>query len=225
MVLGPVFVEEPDRQWLSGAFAGTAAVYHNPGVLWLTSGLLAKHGEIRSPDCMRSLVEGAYQTDDVPPGLQARTDQADAADGADAASAQYAVLALEDGYGGSLRSWENDARVLTRLGERQTTLRLAKIGPGGRLLPWTEADESWKAWALSEVKVSAKRVPFASKTEQRYARAVAEVRAGWGRFEQDVPILPLVPSEAGGWYGSLLRPDGRVVLMTYTTERGLTFAK
>jgi CRISPR-associated endonuclease/helicase Cas3 len=225
VVLGPIFVEEPDKHWLSGEFAGTAAVYRNPGVLWLTSGLLAKHGEIRSPDCVRSLVEGTYQTDDVPPGLQARTDQADAADGADAATAQYAVLALEDGYGGSLRSWENDALVLTRLGDKQTVVRLARVGPGGALLPWAEAGEPGKAWALSEVKLRAKRVPFASKPEQRFARAVAEVRAGWGRFEQEVPILPLVLSEAGGWCGSLLRPDGRVVLMTYTTERGLAFAK
>ncbi len=225
VVLGPVFVEEPDKLWLSGEFEGTGAVYRNPGVLWLTSRLLAKHGEIRSPDCIRSLVEGAYQTEDVPPGLQARTDQAGAADGADAAAAQYAVLALEDGYGGSLRSWENDARVLTRLGEKQTTLRLAKIGPGGRLLPWTGAEESWKAWALSEVKVSARRVPFASKPEPLLAQAVGEVRAGWGRFEQEVPILPLVQSEAGGWSGALRRPDGRVLPVTYTEERGLAFAK
>lgn len=221
-VLSPPPVDDPDQRWLAG-FRGTAAVYSNPGVLWLTTRLLAERGEIRSPDDIRDLVEGAYRLEDVPRGLESATVRAEADGNADAATANFSVLQLDRGYSGSAQAWEHDARVLTRLGEPQTILRLARVDESGILYPWHDWKDPRTAWALSEVKVSTRRVPLSVEPEGQFRKAVSLAKNQWGRFEQEIPILPLQRGATGEWAGCLVKSNGKTVDMMYTEERGLAF--
>lgn len=224
VVLSPSPVDDPDASWLTEEFRGTSYVYKNPGVLWATATLLERCGEIRSPEGLRALVEKAYDPDSVPSGLESASDKASATGYANAAVARYSTLKLDDGYHGFSRTWENDVRVLTRLGDPQTILRLAKVEHGA-ILPWASGDKPEQAWALSEVKVRAWRVPLGSVPEGRLAGAALAVQQSWGRYEQEIPVLPLLRQPDGQWAGRLLRPDGKPVLFHYSIDDGLSWAK
>ncbi|MHB1224474.1 MAG: hypothetical protein ACYC2G_10610 [Gemmatimonadaceae bacterium] len=116
---------------------------------------------------------------------------------------------------------------MTRLGDEQTTVRLARLRPDGSLAPWATTDgPRWKAWALSEVSLRASRVPFGSAAAPEHTAAIEAVRGDWGKFEQEITVLPLMEREGepGVWEGQLLRPnDGRVVRVTYSMERGMEY--
>jgi len=223
LVLSPPPVLEPPPNWLAGDFRGTSYVYRNPGVLWLTARLLDNYKAIKCPEDIRMLVEQAYDPNHVPPGLEAGSDKATATGYADASRARYATLNLDDGYHGGARTWESDTRVLTRLTDAYTTLRLARV-EGLRLRPWGEGPDERTSWALSEVKVRAWRAPIGSVPESRFAPALRVVLATWGEYEQEIPLLPLLPGPGGSWAGTLLRPDGKRAFFGYSTEGGLTWA-
>lgn len=224
LVLSPAPVDDPDSRWLAGEFRGTSYVYTNPGVLWATARLLDRHGEIRSPAGIRALVEGAYDPNAVPSGLESDSDKAFATGNVGAAMARYSTLRLEDGYHGFSRTWESDIRVLTRLADPQSIIRLARV-EGDSLLPWAEGEDPEHAWALSEVKVRVWRAPLGSLPEARFRRAAVAVQQSWGKYEQEIAVLPLVPDGAGLWVGTLVRPDGKLALFHYSVQEGLSWPR
>lgn len=224
LVLSPAPVDDPDASWLAGEFRGTSYVYKNSAVLWATATLLARHGEIRSPGGIRTLIEGAYDPGAVPPGLESGADKAFATGSAGAAMARYSTLTLEDGYHGFSRTWESDIRVLTRLADPQSVIRLARV-EGDSLLPWVEAEDPGHAWALSEVKVRAWRAPLGSLPEACFRRAAVAVQQSWGKYEQEITVLPLLPEAAGLWTGTLVRPDGKLARFRYSAQEGLSWPR
>lgn len=228
VILAPPAVEEPDRDWLTPELRGTGAVYRNTGILWRTVMELDRAGYIRSPSGLRPLIEAVYSSDDVPVGLVDTTSKAEAADMASAATANHVTLDPPDGYIGGGTGWF-DIRPLTRLGDEQTTVRLARLGSDGYLRPWRQDEGSARrAWALSEVKLAAHRVPFGSSSLPLHQDKVEAIRAGWGRFERDIPVLVLEP-EVGDdgrteWVGGFVRPNGELCRVRYSTEEGCVFA-
>jgi hypothetical protein len=103
--------------------------------------------------------------------------------------------------------------------------RLARARDDGTLDPWVEMDgPPWKSWALSEVSVSAFRVPAGSVPAPGFADAVGRLRSGWGRFEQEVPVAVLSCDGAGVWGATLQAPDGKPICITYANVDGLGFS-
>lgn len=226
VVLAPEPLEEPPKDWLGGAFKGTAHVYEDAAVLWRTVRVLANTSCIETPGGLRALIEHVYDTDAEPPvSLLPIAQRATGKQGADAAAANYSVLKAPEGYHADAVAWVSDMRVPTRLGDLRTTVRLARVGGDGGLQPWVMSGDGapWKSWALSEVSVSAYRVPSGSTTEVRYADAVERLRNGWGRFEQEVPVAVLQPVGDGAWRGMLATPGARVITIHYTAHEGLSF--
>jgi CRISPR-associated endonuclease/helicase Cas3 len=224
VVLSPVPSEEPPTDWLGGPFAGTAHVYENAGVLWRTVRVLTDVGRIETPGGLRSLIERVYDSEDVPGSLVRPTQGAEGRASAHAATANFGVLKPRDGYHADAVAWVNDIRMPTRLGDLRTTVRLARVGPDGMLEPWVRVSgPAWKSWALSEVSVSAYRVPFGSESEARFAAAVRRLRDGWSRFEQEVPVVVLGEDIAGHWSSTVKLPNGKVRQLGYAPRDGLTF--
>jgi CRISPR-associated endonuclease/helicase Cas3 len=224
VVLSPERMREPPSDWLGGSFAGTAHVYENVGVLWLTVEALARTGCIDTPTGLRDLIESVYGSGEVPPSLLPVAQRAEGKESAHAATATYAVLKPTDGYHADAVAWVSDMRVPTRLGDARTTVRLARVRADGGLDPWVQSEGApWKSWALSEVSVSAYRVPPGSAAEACYTDAVAQVRAQWGRFEQEIPVLPMVHDPSGEWSGALTSPSGKVRRIVYTERAGVVF--
>jgi CRISPR-associated endonuclease/helicase Cas3 len=218
----PALAEQVSDAWLAGPFKPTAHVYHDPGVLLKTAQLLAEHGCLRVPDDLRMLVEGAYAGAELPDGLRARADRAWAAAQSDAAMARLSALRIGDGYTGRFQGWLPDTQILTRLGEPQITVRLARL-EGDRVVPWVANPEMWRAWALSEVKVSLKRLPPPVWAEPAFRRAIAAARQTMGEYEREIPVLVLQSAGAGRWAGVLTTGRGNRVEVLYSVEDGLVW--
>jgi len=229
IVLAPAAddADEVVGDWLTKLLPGTAAVYENVGILWRTVRVLAATGAIKTPDGLRSLIEKVYASDDVPAALSRATGRAEGKASADAATANYATLKVAEGYHGDAHAWVDDLRAVTRLGEEQTIVRLARVGGDGSLEPWvTRHGPPSKAWALSEVRLSARRVPRGSSADRVYDDAVDRVRADWGQFDQGIPVLPLVESTGGFWTGMLWAPERqRRIAVRYTEDEGLSYER
>lgn len=225
VVFSPTPDTDPARDWLAGPFEGTAAVYENPSVLWRTARVLSRIGQIRTPSGLRELVEEAYDETAIPQALEAATGKAEGKARGDSATATYGKLNVAEGYSAGAKAWQSDLHVPTRLGEKQTTVRLARVINGSLLEPWhQQAAEPWKNWALSEVRLSAKKVPYGSVPGPRFSAAVSTARNRMGQFEQDLPLLPLELGEDGAWRGRLTHADReKPILVRYSADEGLVF--
>ena len=232
VVLTPPADEDVAANWPKPLLPGTAAVYGRVGALWRSADVLAASGAIRTPGGpsvvggLRRLVETVYASDEMPDVLRPVDDCAKGDGLAAAAAANYAVLAAPDGYHGSARGWVDDMRVPTRLGDERTPVRLARMGLDGRITPWADsAKPAWKAWALSEVRVSAGRVPRGAVVDEALRARVDAIRAQWPVFEQDLPLVPLVwDAAAGVWRATLSVPErARPVELRYDRATGLAY--
>jgi CRISPR-associated endonuclease/helicase Cas3 len=230
IVNAPEFEGEPKADWLSRTMPGTEAVYKDPVVLWRSMrALMSQNNKITTPDGLRGLIEAVYgERGDPPPGLLAKTLKAEGAAMGEGGQARQSLLSLGDGYSAAQVAWvsEEHPRVRTRLGDDQTTLRLARIGADGALCPWAEGDGAlWRRWALSEVKVSAWRAPVGCKPQSEFTAAAAAARTQWGKREQkrdDLIILALKP-DGEQWRGALVDSNGAPRHFAYDEVSGLRF--
>lgn len=225
LVFSPRTDVSPDAQWLERVIPGTARVYPDAGVLWRTAQVLSREREIRAPEKLRHLIEGVYGSDETPPALLPAADRADGQHRAAAETANIAALKVTDGYHGDARAWMDELRARTRLSDvPTTTIRLGRV-VDGRILPWERGGvPPWRAWALSELQVRSTRVPLGAAADPVYDGAIGCARADWSRFDQEIPLLPLVEEPSGVWRGVLLDPPrNRRIECRYTPDLGLAF--
>lgn len=232
VVLAPPMEDDPSKGWLKSLLPGTNAVYDDTGVMWRTVRALVRSAKIETPGTMdsagglRSLVESVYGDDWVPPGLEDPTLRAMGNASAATATARYGTLKVAEGYHGAATGWVDDIRVPTRLGKEQTTVRLARAMPNGTLEPWAGTDDagavpSWKRWALSEVRIGAHRIPHDAVAGNEFDAAVAAARSEWGRYEQEIPVLPLIAGDGDRWAGVMFVNDGDRIELQYSKAEGL----
>lgn len=227
LVLSPDPSEPVEANWEGILLPGTRYVYPDAGVLWRTARAIVSEGQFDVPYRSRALVEAVYGTDECPASLAERADRSVGEENANRSVANYVCLKVDEGYNGSAAQWVSDLRAPTRLGEAQTTVRLARRAPDGSLEPWwSKADTTWKRWALSEVRVYSTRIPQTATPIERDRRAVERLKAGWNQFEQDrvVVVLDAVTDEGGRWEGRLMS-DGDSIRVTYSVAEGLVVAK
>lgn len=222
VVLAPETAETPPVGWLGGEFRRTARVYQNPGLLWRTIRALGTAKEIRTPEGLRPLIESVYGDDTTPSSLSPAADRAIGKQTGDTLAATYATLSVEDGYNASQHHWENELRARTRLEDVPThVIRLARRGATG-IEPWAgDGVPEWKRWALSELRLAHYLVPPGATPTATVAAAVDTARSAWGRYEQDIPVLVLEPSESEQWEGGFVLPDGDMRRFRYSLATGL----
>jgi CRISPR-associated endonuclease/helicase Cas3 len=153
----PVFTDKPDTVWLSGDFAGTAAVYRNTGILWRTQRLLEEMKGWKMPDDARELIESVYDEKsklDVPDGLMNKVIKAENADKIKESMGHLNALVLEKGYcraAVKADQWDEDDRIPTRLSEENKEITLA-VMVDGELLPYANVERypwDWSTLSLS----------------------------------------------------------------------------
>jgi CRISPR-associated endonuclease/helicase Cas3 len=230
VVFAPPFDPAPEENWLKSFLPGTNAVYKNVGVIWRTVRALDQAKEIVTPGVngeiggIRWFVESVYDDEaDVPSNLERQVGRAEGDALAASATAIQTTLKAADGYHGGAQAWISDMRVRTRLGDEPTVIRLASVSESGELRPW--ADDGMmpvgRAWALSEVRVSPRRVPFDAAVSDAFEARARSVRATWGRFEQTIALLPLIPEGPDSWRGELVRGGGDIIPVQYSIAHGL----
>ena len=225
-VVTPAFEEAPGKDWLDNLLPNTKWVYQDAGVLWRTLRTLTEHANFVMPDGIRDLIGAVYDDDFCPKTLEAAVDRARGAASAATGIARQYVLKIRDGYVGENLIWTSDVRVPTRLGDHQTVVRLGRVMPDQSISPWAEDPSGdlpiWHQWALSEVRVSRRRLPMNSLTEPGYRAGCDLARATWSRWEQEIPLVPL-RYEGGCWVARMITAESQTVEIEYDPESGLTF--
>jgi CRISPR-associated endonuclease/helicase Cas3 len=225
VVLSPPNEAAPRHDWLTALLPGTARVYEDTGVLWRTVSVVSEARAIVTPHGLRELIERVYGTQDVPEALSQAAQTAHGNRQADAATANYQTLKVSDGYDGSARAWMDDLEAATRLADEQIVVRLARVGPSGRIEPWDRSDNPpWKRWALSEIRLRTTRVPKGAVADPRYEEPIDTLRADWKLHERTIPVLPLVSDDGTEWRGVLAHPTtAKSIEVTYSSTRGLAY--
>ena len=230
LVVGPSPNRDADEEWFSQAFPRAAYVYRNHACLWLTANALREAGVIDSRHGLRALIEEVYgdgAEERVPEGLLDAYCEAEGRANAERSAAGLNVLGLAKGYVRDAGAWDVDARTQTRLSDDpHVTLRLARVRDG-RVVPYgldAAPDEPWRAWRLSEVSVSVRRVA-GEAIRPHLDEAAHAARAEWGRFDREKLLIVLEDSEkrCGSLRGSALAGDGGRVELSYDSRLGLTW--
>lgn len=214
LVVAPEPVDDAGEQWFAREFPRARYVYPDHARLWLTARALQDAGAIESPGGLRSLVESVYGDDvvgDIPEGLLGTLFDAEGRAGAERGVATFNVLDFAKGYVRDSGPWDSDVRTPTRLDDQpQVTLRLARA-VNGRVEPYaydTAPDEPWRAWRLSEVNVSARRMGGEAVPPglEEAARAAKE---SWTRFDSEkiLVVIERMDNAQGTLVGTALSAD------------------
>jgi CRISPR-associated endonuclease/helicase Cas3 len=219
LLLSPEPVSDPPADWMGGA--ASRFVYDNPAVLWRSAQALLSAGSIVSPDNIRDLVEAAYDEANTPTGLETATVRAQGKGAAARGVAGQNILTFDQPYDRAAGLWEPDDHTPTLLGEPQVTLRLASY-TNGRLAPWCDDPNAFRAWCLSEVSVRASRVAGVVE-DPEIAPALASLRAQWSRWDRDTLVLVLQPVNGTAWHGLVTDRRGAPCGVTYSRATGWTW--
>ena len=229
LVVGPRPMCDVDEDWFRRAFPRACYVYRDHARLWLTAQALERAGAIESPGGLRALIEAVYGDDAdecVPEGLLGVRLEAEGRDKAESSVAGQNTLTLAKGYVRDAGAWDHDVRTPTRYtDDLQVTLRLARVR-GGQVVPYaldSAPDEAWRAWRLSEVSVSSRRVG-GEAIPKSLVKDAHGAKAEWTRFDND-KILVLLEEKndaRGSFIGRALSGDGlSEVMFDYDKLKGL----
>ena len=232
-VLSEEPVDAPDKDWANRVLGRGAPVYPDHALLWRSARTLFRAGGIETPCGVRTLIEAVYGEairDEAPAALLHRELHAEGEASAASAIAQTNVLLLRPqggrghvGYRWDAGSWDSDVRTPTRLSNDSMRIRLGRIADGN-VLPWAEADEPWRAWALSEVSVRVGRIASEDGIDPLIAAAVEAAKAGWPEAERIVPLIALQKG-TDSWRGTARNSNQSGVAVTYSTKTGLILAE
>ena len=220
-ILAPEPLTVPTADWLKD-FRGTGLVYRNHGVLWRSARAIFEHPVVNLPADVRALVEAVYAPDaPIPDALAAASDKAMGREAAARALAGQNLLVWQDGYAQGSGAWMSDVRTPTRLSDPSFTFRLG-LWENGVITPCCPHEDAGKSWAMSELSLPARRAQGVPPEDGNRGAALAALRAGWSRWEQEVPVLLLEP-EGTGWRGALSKANAGVQEVRYSREGGLIY--
>ena len=157
-IFAPEFNENPDKNWLSGAFSGTEAVYRDVGNLWRTQKLLSEMRTWYMPEDTRKMIETVYDDAikfDVPDGLLSKVMRANGEDQAKSSMGHLNALVLDKGYSrNAVRTdqWNEDDKILTRLSDDNLEIVLA-VPVESTLVPYADIEHyawDWSCLSISE---------------------------------------------------------------------------
>ena len=203
-VVSPEPTPDADKEWFARSFPKAAYVYQDHARLWLTARVLEQEGAIDSPCRLRSLIESVYNesadAEGLPTDLEGRYFEAEGKSGAERSVANTNVLSFSSGYVRDGGAWDMDVRTHTRLADDPgITLRLACVRES-HLEPYAKPASSvgsWKAWRLSEINVSSRRVGGEVISEMHKV-ACQRAKAEWSRFDLDKVLVVLERISVGG---------------------------
>lgn len=212
-VFMPTLSSDPNADWYKSVFRKAAGIYEHHGQLWLTAQWLAKHKKFRMPQDARNMIEFVYgenTQDEIPKVLQRQESRAGGNDRARASMGQFQALNLSSGYMPDSLKWLDDEKAPTRLGDIQTTVRLARRN-GDTLLPFFKND-----WILSEISVARYWVAQEDENCRKAIEAAKMCMPDKGKF---CVVIPVVEKD-GIFYGKAKNAACRNVAVSYDVKRG-----
>jgi CRISPR-associated endonuclease/helicase Cas3 len=223
VIHAPPLEEDPGPDWYKDHFPRASYVYPDHGRLWLAAHKLHQAKEIVVTGGIRALIEAVYgevAKAQIPEGLEESSTQAEGRAKADYSLAQFNHLNLELGYADHGDEWLPDIDTPTRLGERTTTLRLARWD-GVTLTPWCEHPEPDIAWALSQVNLAYRLVAGPAQHAQPLAAAVENGLKNMRDKGRWSVLVPMEQQKDSLWVGEALNPKNQVVKVNCHRDYGV----
>ncbi len=215
--------------WYGSVLPRAGKVYPNHARLWAALRLLEEEGALpllgRNPRDLLDRVRD-WPEEAIPEGLQLSLLQVEAAsDPVREQNARGKLLTLAGGY--DLRrnaGWADEVRIATRYAEIETKpVRLARM-EAGQLRPWVEADQPWRAWRLSELRLADYRLSAYCPRDAAEKQQVERLRGQWKERRDDCDLVVLAPGEAGLWQARIEAGGegaaGRLHTVTYDPALG-----
>lgn len=156
-IFAPHFDNKAGSTWLSEDFKGSAAVYRNHGILWLTQKVLREKGGWAMPEDSRELIEAVYAEGvvyEVPDGLLQNVIDAEGKEHSKKDMGRLYALDFGKGYcrnAVGIEEWDEDENIRTRLTEESKEIVLT-VPEKGRLVPY--ADKVTNPWDWSTLSIS-----------------------------------------------------------------------
>lgn len=221
IIHGPVPEDSTDRNWYKSKFEKAAFVYPSHGCLWLTARLLVDRGNLKMPDDARELIEAAFseKNDRIPAPLRQRDEQAATKWLADKSLAHINMLKLDEGYEATITQWREDMKTPTRLGEMETTVRLAQWD-GANLAPWY-AHEKF-AWDMSQVNIRNSLVDKEAVYNGLLGEVIDHLKERLPDKGKWTVLVPLQQGADGRWRGVALNKKQETVVLEYDRLTGVT---
>jgi len=220
IIHGPLPEESADNNWFKSFFPKAAFVYPSHGCLWLTAKLLAEKKLLRMPDDARTLIEAAFSeiAERIPEPLQQRDQQADAKWQADKSLAHINMLKLDEGYEATVTQWREDMKTPTRLGDMETTVRLA-CWDGAKLTLWRPHGRF--PWDMSQVNIRSSLVNAEAIHDGRLGEEIASLKEMLPDKGKWSVLVVLQKGEDGHWCGKALNKKNETVLLGYDRLTGV----
>jgi len=226
IIHGPLPEDDARGNWYQAVFPRASFVYPNHGCLWLTALLLLEKGELKMPDDARELIESAFseEADMMIPGqLRKRDMEAEARWQAERSLANINMLKLEQGYETTPNQWVEDMRTPTRLGDAESTVRLARWD-GVRLAPWYPKGNF--RWDMSQISLRAALVHTECDHRDPLLKAeIEQLKARLPDMGKWSVLVPLSHHGDGFWRGKALDRNGKKVLLSYDRKTGVTVSR
>ena len=220
-ILSPRPNTDADEQWIRRLLVGTGAVYRDHGQLWLTAHEIAQRKTLRIPEDLRDLIEAVYGEDAVgriPERLLSSSERAEGKAYSDRSIARLNAIKPSTGYRCQDGQWLDESLSPTRLGEPTVSVRLARW-QHERLQPWR--DDAEHAWALSELRLSARLFGESVIDDLSLDVAIKQTRENWPRALKHLPILPLIEKD-GRWHAMVRTSNGKTTCFNYCSRFGLS---
>lgn len=221
----PVPEDGAGADWYKATFPEAGFVYPSHGSLWLTARLLREREALRMPEDARELIAAAFSEeaeDLIPVALRQRDLEAEAQRQADRSLAHINMLKLEEGYRATPNQWREEMRTPTRLGEMQSTLRLARWN-GAALTPWYERGDF--PWDMSQVSIRSHFVSAEADHEPALKTEVEKLKGSLPDKGKWSILVPMTPGADGKWHGLAKDRNGRAVVLTYHRATGISVSR
>lgn len=218
IIASPLPLDDPPANWLFAtrqgdlSAAGGQYVYRDVALLWRSVRIMQAEGVVGDLARFRPMVEAAYTAsafaayspDFIPIALRPAEARTTKQKTRDRWAGDNATLDFDEGYVDG--QWLSEDVVRTRLTRPTVDLRLAVL-EGETLTPIYAAPDGVPPWALSEVTSSDMRLLRLDCG--RFEHLVEHAKRHWKPFEQQVPLIPLVPAEDGWFRARVLCGDQR----------------
>lgn len=191
---------DASADWVAKLFPNGQWVYRDHARLWRSARELFACGEVKIPQDMRRLIEAVYaaESDDIPAALLGSFINAEGKATADRGTAVQNILDISKGYMPQYGAWSSEIHTPTRLSQKRSLLRLARI-EHGKLVPYADDTHPRRAWALSEVSVSEKRFKGRGLLDKRIEAQAQAVDEQWQRDIIRAICVPLEDMGNGTW--------------------------
>jgi CRISPR-associated endonuclease/helicase Cas3 len=190
LLFTPEPTEKPSQDWFKSLFPKANAVYADTGRLWRTARVLAKTQGWNMPEDARFLIEQVYGEDgeDIPEALEHASREAEGERRSQGCLADFNALRPEAGYSQEDKSWDDEAKIPTRLSDDSATVYLATREDG--VLRPLHPDGSYP-WDLSSLHVPVHRLADWSLSPEIQALQKEQRRL------KDGMVLVMLPEEHG----------------------------